>query len=166
MSFVSRSSSNKRRKQTKNNQSSSSQPTASIFAASSPSPSIPSTNLCSKTYTPKQIVSALMEEQPMTVEKNKNGSDVKYNNWLCKNPACNNKVVKCIAGRGYTNAMTHLQSKQCYGGTGTSLNVSTITTTTTAIKQSTTMSSLTFFCFLSFFLFTIFFVVLHLEGSY
>ena len=167
MSFVSSTSSNKRRKQTKTNRSASQHPPpASIFANSSPSPSKP-TNLCSKVYSPKEIVAALMEEQPQTVEK-KRGSDVKYSNWKCKNPACNGKVVKCIVGKGFTNAFAHLQSKQCYGSTGTSLQVSTLSATTT-MKQSTTTSSLTFlFLFLSFLVVSVvFFVVFHLlEGPY
>ena len=58
-----------------------------------------------------------MEYDGSTSEENTKGVTTDFYKWKCMNPRCKGKIANCAKDKGFANAVSHLKSKKCYGGT-------------------------------------------------
>ena len=94
------------------------QPTMLDFAQESGSSLASSSKKHSNYFSNNDIVATLMEYDGSTSEENTKGVKTDFDKWKCMNPRCKGKIVNCAKDKGVANAISHLKSKKCYGGTG------------------------------------------------
>ena len=97
------------------------QPTMLDFAQESGSSLASSSKKHTNYISNNEIVATLMEYDGSTSEENTKGVTTDFDEWNCMNHRCKGKIVNCAKDKGVGNAVSHLKSKKCCGGTGIDL---------------------------------------------